>query len=81
MSTLQMSQFACLVSSILSIVPTGSTLTSYIVSLPPFFSLFLFTNQPHTQQHQELTQGIYDTYMVCFLLIFYLLLKVMYINN
>ena len=68
MSTLQMSQFAHLVSSILSIVP--STLTSYIVSFPPFFSSFLFTNKPHTQQNQELMQGIYDTYMVYFLLIF-----------
>ena len=38
-STLQMSQFARLISSILIIVP--STLTSYIVSFPPFF-FFIF---------------------------------------
>ena len=50
MSTLQMSQFTRLVSSILSIVP--STLTSYIVSLPPFFLFtFIYKLTPHTQQH------------------------------
>ena len=47
MSTLQMSQFTRLVSSILSIVP--STLTSYIVSLPPFFLFtFIYKLTPHS---------------------------------
>ena len=63
MSTLQMSQFACLISSILC---TQYPHILYSKSL--FFSLFLFTitNQPHTQRHQESTEDIYDTYMVCF---------------
>ena len=47
MSTLQMSQFTRLISSILSIVP--STLTSYIVSLPPFFFFtFIYKSSPHS---------------------------------
>ena len=65
MSTLQMSQFARLISSILC---TQYPHILYSKSL--FFSLFLFTNQPHTQWHQESTEDIYDTYMVFFYLFF-----------
>ena len=47
--------------------------------LAPFFR-FLFTNQAHTHQHQELMQGINDTYAcsMCFYLIFYYYLTNVY---
>ena len=69
MSTLQMSQFAHLISSILSIVP--STLTSYIVSLPPFFFFaFIYKSTPHSTTpgintgHIRHIPGIFFTYFL-----------------
>ena len=64
-----MSQFAHLVSSILSIAPSTTLTFTLMVS---FLSSFFITNQPHAQQHQEPMQGINSTYVVCVLFYFIL---------